>query len=43
MVYGPGGYRFSDYARIGVVLNVALGVLAVLLAPIIWPFWESAP
>jgi di/tricarboxylate transporter len=38
MVYGPGGYRFSDYARIGVVLNVALGVLAVLLAPIIWPF-----
>lgn len=38
MVYGPGGYRFSDFARIGVVLNISLGVLAVLLAPMIWPF-----
>lgn len=38
MVYGPGGYRFSDFARIGIVLNVALGILAVFLAPLIWPF-----
>jgi di/tricarboxylate transporter len=38
MVYGPGGYRFSDFARIGIVLNIALGILAVLLAPRIWPF-----
>ncbi len=38
MVYGPGGYRFSDFARIGIVLNIALGVLAVFLAPRIWPF-----
>jgi di/tricarboxylate transporter len=38
MVYGPGGYRFSDFARIGIVLNIALGILAVLLAPMIWPF-----
>jgi len=38
MVYGPGGYRFSDFARIGVVLNVALGIVAVILAPLIWPF-----
>jgi len=38
MVYGPGGYRFSDFARIGIVLNVLLGVLAVTLAPMIWPF-----
>jgi di/tricarboxylate transporter len=38
MVYGPGGYRFSDFARIGIVLNVALGILAVALAPMIWPF-----
>jgi di/tricarboxylate transporter len=38
MVYGPGGYRFGDYARIGLLLNVALGVLAVTLAPRIWPF-----
>jgi di/tricarboxylate transporter len=38
MVYGPGGYRFGDYARIGLLLNVALGALAVTLAPRIWPF-----
>ncbi|MEQ8484977.1 MAG: SLC13 family permease [Pseudomonadales bacterium] len=38
MVYGPGGYRFTDYVRIGAPLNVLIGVLAVLLAPLIWPF-----
>ncbi|MFU8814739.1 MAG: SLC13 family permease, partial [Pseudomonadales bacterium] len=38
MVYGPGGYRFTDYLRIGAPLNVLLGVLGVLLAPLIWPF-----
>ena len=38
MVYGPGGYRFSDYARIGLFLNVLLGLVAVLLAPLVWPF-----
>ena len=38
MVYGPGGYRFVDYLRIGSPLNVLLGVVAVLLAPFIWPF-----
>jgi di/tricarboxylate transporter len=39
MVYGPGGYRFSDYFRIGAPINVLLGVIAVLLAPLIWPFY----
>ena len=38
MVYGPGGYRFSDYFRIGAPLNLLMGALAVLLAPLIWPF-----
>jgi di/tricarboxylate transporter len=38
MVYGPGGYRFSDYIRIGLPLNILLGVVAVILAPLIWPF-----
>lgn len=38
MVYGPGGYRFTDYLRIGTPLNLLLGALAVLLAPLIWPF-----
>ena len=38
MVYGPGGYRFTDYLRIGVPLNIILGIVAVGLAPLIWPF-----
>jgi di/tricarboxylate transporter len=38
MVYGPGGYRFSDYLRIGLPLNIVLGLVTVGLAPFIWPF-----
>ncbi len=38
MVYGPGGYRFTDYLRIGVPLNLLLGAITVSLAPTIWPF-----
>ncbi len=38
MVYGPGGYRFSDYIKIGLPLNVMLGITTVILAPIIWGF-----
>ena len=37
MVYGPGGYRFSDYLRVGIPLNVALWLLATFLIPWIWP------
>ncbi|TWU56669.1 Citrate transporter [Rubripirellula tenax] len=38
MVYGPGGYRFTDYLRIGAPLNVILGCVAVVLIPMFWPF-----
>ena len=38
MVYGPGGYRFTDFLRIGGPLNVLLGIVAVILVPLIWPF-----
>ncbi len=37
MVYGPGGYRFSDYMKIGIPLNFITGILASLLIPLIWP------
>jgi di/tricarboxylate transporter len=37
MVYGPGGYRFSDYMRIGIPLNVVTGIIASFLIPLIWP------
>lgn len=37
MVYGPGGYRFGDFVKIGLPMNVLVGAVAVLLAPVIWP------
>jgi di/tricarboxylate transporter len=39
MVYGPGGYRFSDYLRIGVPLDILIGIITVALAPIFFPFF----
>jgi di/tricarboxylate transporter len=38
MVFGPGGYRFSDFMRIGLPLTLLVGLLTVILAPLIWPF-----
>jgi di/tricarboxylate transporter len=38
MVYGPGGYRFSDYLRIGGPLNLIIWTIAVALAPLVWHF-----
>jgi len=37
MVYGPGGYRFSDYMRIGIPLNIISGLVVCALIPLIWP------
>ncbi len=36
MVYGPGGYRFGDYARLGWVLTVLVVAATVVLTPILW-------
>lgn len=38
MVYGPGGYRFGDYFRLGFPLTVVVVVTVVLLVPVFWPF-----
>jgi len=38
MVYGPGGYRFSDYLKIGIPLDLLCAIVAIALAPLIWPF-----
>jgi di/tricarboxylate transporter len=37
LVYGPGGYEFSDFLRVGVPLNLSIGVLASTVIPYIWP------
>ena len=38
MVFGPGGYKFSDFARIGAPLNLMLLAVATVLIPMVWPF-----
>lgn len=38
MVYGPGGYHFTDFVRVGLPLNVTLTLLGTFLIPLIWPF-----
>jgi di/tricarboxylate transporter len=38
MIYGPGGYKFSDYLRFGGPLNILVMILTVILAPLLWPF-----
>ena len=41
MVYGPGGYRFSDYLKIGIPLDILVGIVTISLAPLAWPFHPS--
>ncbi len=37
MVYGPGGYRFTDFLRVGIPLNLSVGLLASAVIPFLWP------
>ncbi|MHA3916500.1 SLC13 family permease [Halovulum sp. GXIMD14793] len=37
LVYGPGGYRFTDFMKVGIPLNVSIGLLASALIPVFWP------
>jgi di/tricarboxylate transporter len=38
MVHGPGGYRFADFSRVGIPLNLIFWAISVFLIPIFWPF-----
>jgi di/tricarboxylate transporter len=38
MVYGPGGYRFMDYLKLGIPLNLFVVIASTLLIPLVWPF-----
>ena len=37
LVYGPGGYKFTDFVKVGMPLNLTMGIVASLVIPFIWP------
>ncbi|PRY94564.1 di/tricarboxylate transporter [Hasllibacter halocynthiae] len=37
LVFGPGGYRFGDYLKVGVPLNLTMGLVVSAVIPLIWP------
>jgi di/tricarboxylate transporter len=37
LVYGPGGYAFTDFLKIGVPLNISIGLITSLIIPYLWP------
>ena len=38
MVYGPGGYKFTDFVKVGVPLTIVVGIVFLVLIPMVWPF-----
>lgn len=38
MVYNVGGYRFTDFVRVGLPLNVIVGMVTILVVPLVWHF-----
>ena len=37
-IFGPGGYRFSDFLKVGTPLNIIFWILSTICIPIFWPF-----
>lgn len=42
LIYGPGGYRFNDYLRLGIPLVIVVFIMSMLFIPVIWPFVSMA-
>ena len=38
LIMGPGGYKFSDYIKIGLPLTILILVIVIVVLPIVWPF-----
>jgi di/tricarboxylate transporter len=38
MVFGPGGYRFTDFLKVGIPLQLLMCAVSVTVIPLVWPF-----
>ncbi|MFC2015492.1 SLC13 family permease [Chloroflexota bacterium] len=38
LVMGPGGYRFSDYTKVGLPLTLVVLIVSLVAVPLVWPF-----
>ena len=38
LIMGPGGYRFGDYVKVGLPLNILVFAAAMIVVPIFWPW-----
>ena len=36
-IYGIGGYKFRDFVKVGVPLNILCFIVAMIVIPVIWP------
>ncbi len=41
LVFGPGGYKFTDYARVGFLLTILLLIVSMIFLPIFWPLFPG--
>jgi di/tricarboxylate transporter len=41
LVMGPGGYRFSDYIKIGGLLTLVIMAIIIVVLPLLWPLDAS--
>lgn len=40
MVYGPGGYHFRDFLKVGVPMNLFIGAVSIFIIALIWPLYR---
>jgi di/tricarboxylate transporter len=39
LVFGPGGYKFTDYTRVGLPLTLVTMIVTMLVLPLLWPLF----